>query len=84
MAVPSPLEDVKIVCPVSSFVVNTLTLKKVRFLGVCLVGNSAASIQNSSNVSDVVSNDRCETHYIAPCLLRVLIRLFTVSAGNRV
>ena len=28
MAVPSPLRDVKIVFPISTFVLNTLTLKK--------------------------------------------------------
>ena len=31
MAVPSPVEDVKIVFPVSTFVLNTLTLKKSEF-----------------------------------------------------
>ena len=31
MTVPSPVRDVKIVSPISTFVLNTLTLKKVRF-----------------------------------------------------
>ena len=31
MTVPSPVRDVKIVSPISTFVLNTLTLKEVRF-----------------------------------------------------
>ena len=34
MAVPSPVEDVKIVSPVSTFVLNTLTLKKSEFFSL--------------------------------------------------
>ena len=32
LAVPSPVEDVKIVSPISTFVLNTLTLKEVRYV----------------------------------------------------
>ena len=41
MAVQSPLEDLKIVSPISAFVLNILTLKESAFFGeiLTLVGN---------------------------------------------
>ena len=44
MAVPSPVWDVKIVSPISTFVLNTLILKKVRFF--FLFGELGERVQN--------------------------------------
>ena len=47
MVVPSPVGDVKIVCPISTFVLNTLTLKKS---AICLSGIFWISMQHVDQV----------------------------------
>ena len=48
MAVPSPVGDVKVLSPVSTFVLNTLTLKSITFIYIFFLDSAHVEFDNQN------------------------------------